>query len=286
MSRIFTTLTHAQFYRALLLAQQHRHGWAQELNRCGIRAHPDPQIGIRSDSSSGELAAVAAKLEGASEERWNTWDLIRRAIQERGEVADQDLETFSLAGSEAWPKEMRAGIWSPGVSDTGKTYHTTARGRLSWAIDREGRVELEVCRPGGPLFSVQSWFGCSPQNGGKVQAALDAVSPPAERAGSRTSSEANILRDRIAGAITAQGFAIVYGEDVDELESGGPDVVLSIEPAGNESIVVLQASVDQDGMTVTQQLRAGALLYYRHVETLAKALWALGVQWDPQVDLP
>lgn len=286
MSRIFTTLTRAQVYRAFLLASHHNHGWAEQLRRVGVSAHSDRQIGIRYSPSPEETVELAEKLEHATAAQLAAWDLVLRAIVTgQGDVADQDLETFALTGSETWPAPMRSGIWSPGVSDTGKSYHTTGTGRLSWSIDRAGRVELEVCRPGGPLFSVQSWAGCSPAKGGTVQAALDAVSPPAERASSRSSAEANILRDRIAGALVAQGFSVVFGEDVEELGGGGPDLVLSIEPAGKDSIVVLQASVNAEGFAVVHQLRAGAHLNLRHVAALSKVLSALGSQWDPEVEL-
>lgn len=68
--------------------------------------------------------------------------------------ADRGIDPDSTEQQRRSPYHGAAGpgICGPGMTDDGRTVHTTGTGRLRWAIDADGVVEIEISRPTGVVL--------------------------------------------------------------------------------------------------------------------------------------
>lgn len=291
---MFTTLTPPQFRRALILARHHGHGWAEQFDQLGIDEAGRNETWEDTTTAEGTANSGRVwqrtrreKLEGVTPEQLAALERVALAWRVGAEVRDADLEAISLIGSHRWPEPMRNGIWSPGLDTEGNTRHTTGTGRLSWCVRRDGRTILEVCRPGGPLFRVGATLAVSRSTKSyrELEQALDAVSPQAERHQPRDHAAALQLRERIFYALGEEhGISAGYPDDLETNQEA--DVMLTVDDGGRDSICVLRAELAPSGeLRVRYFPGAGALLYYRHVETMVRALGYLGIQWEPELQV-
>lgn len=282
------TLPRAQLARALALARAHSHGWATEFDALGIdEAGRNESWEEVPGTERGQRAwerTRREKLERADPAELAALRRVEEAWAAKGEVVDADLHAISLIGSEAWPETLRSGIWSPGLDADGDTYHETGTGRLSWLVARDGATVLYVNRPGQKLFKLgASVVGGAERAHERVQAVLDGVLPARVR-GTPVYEGEGLARLRTAAErIRLEGLGAVVEDGVD-LAEGEAGVRLYLQEDGCESVSVLRAAVTPKGEVVVQR-QVGPGLYYRHVETLVRAIAYLGVQWEPAVEL-
>lgn len=286
MTQAFSTLTHPQLVRALALARTHSHGWADQFDALGIdEAARDFALLSVEGTERIEPAwerTRREKMANASAEERDALRRVEEAWMAKGKVADADLRTISLIGAELWPEQLRAGIWSPGLDAEGDTSHETGTGRLSWLITRDGRTVLYINRPGEKLCRIGG--SVVPGPGWKyeqVEAVLNQALPQAVR-GTPVYRSEGLRRIRAAAErIRLEGLSAVLDG---VLAEGTPGICLFLQEAGGESVSVLRAVVTPAGdVTVERQIGPG--LYYRHVETLVRAVACLGVEWDPALEL-
>jgi hypothetical protein len=286
-----TTLTFPQFLRALVLARHHSHGWATEFDHLGIDPAGRNET-WEEDSTTADGTANSGrawqrtrreKLERATPDELAALRRVEEAFGAKAEIADKDLETISLIGSMDWPAPMRSGIWSPGLNALGVTEHVTGSGRLSWLIRRDGHTILEVARPGGPLFRVSYLLQVGTHSWHQLEQALEAVAPQAERNTSRGYAAAMQLRERIFYALGEEhGISAGYPDDPETNQEA--QVMLTVEEQGRDSISVLRAELAPGGELQVERV-SGAGLYYRHVETMVRAIGYLGIQWEPELEV-
>jgi hypothetical protein len=281
-----TTLTHLQLFRALALARAHSHGWADQFDALGVddsgRNNSLEQVPGTERSECAWERTRREKLANASPKELEALRRVEAAWAAGAEVEDADLRTISLIGSELWPEALRAGIWSPGLDADGDTSHETRTGRLSWLIARSGGTVIYVNRPGEKLYRV----GASIVPGAewkyeRVEAVLEKVLPERVRGTPVYRAEGIRRLETAAERIRLEGLSAALDGVLAEGERG---LCLFLQEAGGESVSVLHAVVTPRGEVVVQR-EIGPGLYFRHVQTLVRAIAALGVEWDPGLEL-
>jgi hypothetical protein len=226
-----TALTIAQYERALALASAFGHHWAAAVTD---QNEPSPELaearnGLAACVAAGQVVPIAA-IDGCSKEHPN-------AV---------------------------GGIFAPTLSTAGQVVHTTATGRLTWAIEADGEVALTIRRPSNArrrLAAVRE----------EASAAFEATLAVYERASSTTKQRMMdvALRNSHCCGVAELVFATPRGRAADA-------ALHAAEKAAEQdpSCLVLAANVPPGGDVVFYNC-GGEPFFERHVQALEEALVAL-----------
>lgn len=252
-----TTLTTIQFHCAYSLAAAHGHLWA---------------IACQAPPADCEAVEVV--------EAW-------RAVDEALAAGTIELAAIDrLTAADVAGEGRIGGIYCPEVDDAGIVMHVTGTGRLTWAVHRDGAVEIEVSRP----------IHAARERGGEIrQRVRDAET---DLAMARTANDAYwASSDDLPDAPLSpelrmewrkyrefyreaerdpQLFAGAHTRTTQALRAAAQRLIerLRSELPQHESMVVLRARIDRRGRATVQRLGDA---HARHVDAIDVCLRALGV---------